>query len=115
LTQQTMTSATPTWRDRSPACAVAAMLLAFALPLALQAQSPVTPTPAQKSEQKPERMAKPETRIDGINDKTAAARSVAAKRQKLHECGIKWQDEKKAKGLTGKAAYLKFLSACMKS
>ena len=105
-----MTSATPTWRDRSLACAVAAILLALAIPLALQAQSPATPTSAQKSE----KMAKPETRIDGASEKTAGAKSVAAKRQKLHECGVKWQEEKKAKGLTGKAAYLKFLSACMK-
>jgi hypothetical protein len=106
-----MTPANPTRCDRSLACAVAVILLALAIPLALQAQSPATATPAQKSE----KMARPEARTDGANEKAAGAKSVAAKRQKLHECGIKWQDEKKAKDLTGKAAYLKFLSACMKS
>jgi hypothetical protein len=59
--------------------------------------------------QKSEKMAKP----DAATEKAGGAKSLAAKRQKLRDCGAKWQDEKKAKGLTGKAAYLKFLSACI--
>ena len=59
--------------------------------------------------QKSEKMARP----DASMEKAGGAKSLAAKRQKLRDCGAKWQDEKKAKGLTGKAAYLKFLSACI--
>ncbi len=85
------------------------MSLALAAPAALQAQS-TAPTPTQKSE----KAAKPDVHSDASADKPGGAKSVAAKRQRLHECGAKWQEEKKAKGLTGKAEYLKFLSACMK-
>lgn len=100
-----MTSATPKSRCRPLRRATMAILLVVATSAMLHAQSPA---PAQKSE----KMAKPDSRTDAASEKT---KSVAAKRQKLRECGIKWQEEKKAKGLTGKAAYLKFLSACMKS
>ena len=103
-----MTSALPKLQKRSLACAVLVTSLALAMPLALRAQSTATPAPAEKSE----KMARPDARTDSASEK---AKSVAAKRLKLHDCGIKWQEEKKAKGLTGKAAYLKFLSACMKS
>ncbi len=106
-----MTSATPKRRSCARACAALAISLAVAASAALHAQSPAAPAPPQKSE----KMARPETRTESANEKPPGAKSVAAKRQKLHECGIKWHEEKKAKGLTGKAAYLKFLSACMKS
>ena len=106
----TMTSATPKLHNCALACVVFAISLALALPGMLRAQSTV-PASVQKSD----KMAKPETRTDSSPEKTGGAKSVAAKRQKLRDCGIKWQDEKKAKGLTGKAAYLKFLSACLKS
>jgi hypothetical protein len=59
-------------------------------------------------------MARPDARIDPPADKAGNAKPPTAKRQKLRDCSAKWQDEKKAKGLTGKAAYLKFLSACVK-
>ena len=58
---------------------------------------------------------KPDVRINPATEKTGGgARPLAAKRLKLRDCSAKWQGEKKAKGLTGKAAYLKFLSACLK-
>jgi hypothetical protein len=101
----TMTSATSKLPPSSLACAVFAVSLALATPIALRAQSVAPAAAAQKSE----KMAKP----DAATEKASGAKSLAAKRQKLRDCGAKWQDEKKAKGLTGKAAYLKFLSACI--
>jgi hypothetical protein len=102
----TMTSATSKYPPYTLACAAFAVSLAFATPVALRAQSTSPATTAQRSE----KLAKP----DASTEKTGGARSLAAKRQKLRDCGAKWQDEKKAKGLTGKAAYLKFVSVCMK-
>jgi hypothetical protein len=105
-----MASATPKLHQCSLTGAVLAVSLALAMPLALQAQSPATPMPATKSD----KSAKPEARTESASEKSGGTKSVAAKRQKLRDCGVKWHDEKKANGLTGKAAYLKFLSACMK-
>ncbi len=105
-----MTSATPKLRCGPLRYATMAILLVVATSAVLHAQSSAPP-PVQKSE----KLAKPDTRTENASEKTGGAKSVAAKRQKLRDCGIKWQEEKKAKGLTGKAAYLKFLSACMKS
>jgi len=100
-----MIAATSHLPGRSLVCAVFAISLALAVPDALQAQS--TPQqPTQKSEKA--------LRVDPTAERSGAAKSVAAKRQRLRECGAKWQDEKKAKGLTGKTAYLKFLTACLK-
>lgn len=100
-----MTSATLKLPPSSLACAIFAVSLAFATPIALRAQSTPPATTAQKSE----KIAKP----DAATEKAGGAKSLAAKRQKLRDCGAKWQVEKKAKGLTGKAAYLKFLSGCI--
>jgi hypothetical protein len=104
-----MTSATSKLYHCSLACAAFAISLALATPTALRAQSGA-PATVQKSD----KMARPDTRGDPAAEKTGGAKSLAAKRQKLRDCGAKWQEEKKANGLTGKAAYLKFLSACMK-
>lgn len=109
LDASTMTSATSQLRHCCLVGAALAIALAFATPAALRAQS-TAPAAAQKSE----KMARPDTRIDTSAEKAAGAKSLAVKRQKLRDCGTKWQEEKKAKGLTGKAAYLKFLSTCMK-
>jgi hypothetical protein len=105
-----MTSASLKLHHRARTCAALAVALVLAAPAELRAQS--TPPAAP---QKSEKSAKPEVRTDAPADKAGGAKSVAAKRQKLHDCGAKWQDEKKTKGLTGKAAYLKFLAACLKS
>lgn len=104
-----MTSVTLRSSRSTFVCAAFVICLAAALPAALRAQS-TPPAPTQKSE----KMTRPDVRTDTSADKSTAAKSIAAKRQKLKDCGAKWQDEKKAKGLTGKAAYLKFLSACLK-
>jgi len=110
LINRSMTCATPKLRCGPVRRVTMAVLLVVATSAVLHAQSPAPP-PAQKSE----KLAKTDARTESASEKTGGAKSVAAKRQKLRDCGIKWQEEKKAKGLTGKAAYLKFLSACMKS
>jgi flagellar motility protein MotE (MotC chaperone) len=105
-----MTSVTSNLLGRFLVRTAFAFSLAFAAPVALRAQ-PAAQQPAQKSE----KMARPDARIDSAAEKAGSAKALTtAKRQKLRDCSAKWQDEKKAKGLTGKAAYLKFLSACVK-
>ena len=105
----TMTAATSKIHGRLPVCAALAISLALAAPVALHAQSTAA-APAQKSE----KTTRPDARIDPAAEKAGSAKSIAAKRQKLRDCSAKWQDEKKAKGLTGKAAYLKFVAGCLK-
>lgn len=41
-------------------------------------------------------------------------RPLTAQQQKLKDCGAKWQEEKKTKGVKGRDAWNKFRSACMK-
>ncbi len=69
--------------------ATMAILLVVATSAVLHAQSPAPP-PAQKSE----KLAKPDTLTDGASEKTGSAKSVAAKRLKLRDCGVKWHEEK---------------------
>lgn len=104
-----MTSATSHPHGRFLVRPAFAIALALAVPVALQAQST-----AQQPAQKSEKTVRPETRVDPTVERAAGAKSLAAKRQRLRDCSAKWQDEKKAKGLTGKTAYLKFLTACLK-
>ena len=82
-----------------------AISLTLVVPVALQAQS---------SAQQPTQRSEKTVRVDPAVERISGAKSPAAKRQRLRDCGAKWQDEKKAKGLTGKTAYLKFLTACLK-
>ena len=104
-----MTSATSNLHCRFLVCSALAISLALTAPVSLRAQSA-----AQQPAPKTEKAAKPEVRIDPAAEKAGSPRSTAAKRQRLRDCSTKWQDEKKAKGLTGKTAYLKFLTACLK-
>jgi hypothetical protein len=104
-----MPSVTSKPYHRTLAFAALSISVMLALPVGLQAQSTAA-APAQKTE----KAARPDVRIDPATEKAGGTRSIAVKRQRLRDCGAKWQDEKKAKGLTGKAAYLKFLSACLR-
>ena len=52
-------------------------------------------------------------------DKPAKTESKAAKKltpqqQKMKDCAAKWGDEKKAKKVSGRAEYNKFMSGCLK-
>jgi hypothetical protein len=44
-----------------------------------------------------------------------AAKKVTPQQQKMKDCAGKWQEEKKAKKVSGRAAYNKFMSGCLKS
>jgi hypothetical protein len=57
-------------------------------------------------------------KADGTDDAKAeakATRPLTAQQLKLKECGAKWQEEKKTKGVKGLEAWTKFRSDCMKS
>ena len=52
-------------------------------------------------------------------DKPAKTESKTTKKltpqqQKMKDCAAKWGDEKKAKKVSGRAAYNKFMSGCLK-
>lgn len=44
-----------------------------------------------------------------------AKKPLTAQQQKMKDCGAKWQEEKKAKGVKGREAWNKFRSDCLKS
>lgn len=48
-------------------------------------------------------------------DEVKAKRPLTAQQLKMKDCGAKWQEEKKAKGVKGLEAWNKFRSDCMKS
>lgn len=55
---------------------------------------------------------------DTKQDATAEPRAkkpLTAQQQKMKDCGAKWQEEKKAKGVKGREAWNKFRSVCLKS
>jgi hypothetical protein len=57
-------------------------------------------------------------KADGTDDAKAEAkakRPLTAQQLKLKDCGAKWQEEKKTKGVKGLEAWNKFRSDCMKS
>jgi hypothetical protein len=48
-------------------------------------------------------------------DEAKAKRPLTAQQVKMKECGAKWQEEKKTKGVKGLDAWNAFRSDCMKS
>ena len=48
-------------------------------------------------------------------DEAKAKRPLTAQQLKMKDCGAKWQDEKKVKGVKGRDAWMAFRSECMKS
>jgi hypothetical protein len=42
------------------------------------------------------------------------AKKLTPQQQKMKDCAAKWQDEKKAKKVSGRDAYRKFMSGCLK-
>jgi hypothetical protein len=80
-------------------------ILTAALAAALMS-APLAPALAQAKTEKPAAAATTTT--------PAPAKKLTAQQQKMKDCGAKWQEEKKAKGVKGKAAYQKFLSTCLK-
>jgi Ni/Co efflux regulator RcnB len=52
---------------------------------------------------------------DDAKAEAKAKRPLTAQQLKLKDCGAKWQEEKKTKGVKGLEAWNKFRSDCMKS
>lgn len=68
----------------------------------------------------PKAETKPATKT-GTSSPTAASdkaakpkRPLTAQQQKMKDCGAKWQEEKKTKGVKGREAWNKFRSECLK-
>jgi hypothetical protein len=66
--------------------------------------------------------AKPEIKVaakaepaDDAKTEAKTKRPLTAQQQKLKDCGAKWQEEKKTKGVKGLEAWNKFRGDCMKS
>jgi hypothetical protein len=87
---------------KSVLAALAVAALVTAMPLAAQAQS----TQSQSTSK-------------STSDKKTTAKTTEKKltpqQQKMKDCSAKWQDEKKAKKVSGKTAHNKFMSTCLKS
>ena len=93
----------------------------LALGLAIQpsghalAQESKTESKAESKSQTKSASAKSgDAKQDGAAE-AKAKKPLTAQQLKMKECGAKWQDEKKAKGVKGREAWNKFRSACLKS
>ena len=76
-------------------------LLAAAMATALIA-APLAPALAQAKTEKSEKTEK------------KAAKKLTPQQQKMKDCAGKWKEEKTAKKVSGRAAYNKFMSGCLK-
>ena len=86
---------------KSVLAAVVAAGLATAVPLAsAQAQS----TQSQST-----------SKSKSTSEKKTTEKKLTPQQQKMKDCSAKWQDEKKAKKVSGKTAHNKFMSGCLKS
>jgi len=55
-------------------------------------------------------------KTDGAEEaKAAAKRPLTAQQLKLKDCGAKWPEEKKTKGVKGRDAWNKFRGDCLRS
>lgn len=90
---------------KSISSAIACGLLAFSL--MTLGQAPALAQGAPKAETTSPTAA--------ASDKAAKPkRPLTAQQQKMKDCGAKWQEEKKTKGVKGREAWNKFRSECMK-
>jgi Ni/Co efflux regulator RcnB len=76
-------------------------LLAAAMATALIA-APLAPALAQAKTEKSDKAEK------------KAAKKLTPQQQKMKDCAGKWKEEKAAKKVSGRAAYNKFMSGCLK-
>jgi hypothetical protein len=98
---------------KSISSAVACGLLAFSL-LTL-GQAPALAQGAPKAETKAATKTESTSPTAAASDKAAKPkRPLTAQQQKMKECGAKWQEEKKTKGVKGREAWNKFRSECLK-
>jgi hypothetical protein len=83
-----------------------ALSMPLMLPPAAQAQATDTAKSDKKSTAK-----SGDTKAKTTDSDT---KKLTPQQQKMKDCGAKWQAEKKAKNVSGKEAYQKFLSKCLK-
>lgn len=97
--------------SRISAKTMLAALLAGALMVA-QAAPPAFAQATEKAKSE-----KPDKKSTKAGDEKAEtkAKTLTPQQQKMKDCGAKWQAEKKAKGVSGKEAYQKFLRTCLKT
>ena len=97
--------------SRTLLSALLAAVFALSAPASVFAQ---TAEPAKSAAKK---AAKSETKSDAKSDEKAkpAKKPLTAQQQKMKDCGAKWQEEKKSKGVKGRAAYNAFNKECLKS
>lgn len=90
---------------KSISCTIACGLLAFSLMTLGQTAALAQGAPKTETE----------SRAAAAGDKAEKPkRPLTVQQQKLKDCGAKWQEEKKAKGVKGREAWNKFRSDCMK-
>lgn len=60
--------------------------------------------------------AKTDTKTDKTKKEPAKAaeKKLTPQQQKMKDCAAKWKDEKATKKVSGRAAYNKFMSGCLK-
>lgn len=95
---------------------VAGVLLTLVLAVALvatDAQPALSQIAPKADADKAEKKSGAKTKSDTGDGKSK--RPLTAQQQKLKDCGAKWQEEKKAKGVKGRDAWNKFRSECLKS
>ena len=84
--------------------------------LATAVIAPVVPSAlAQDAPKADTRVAAKSDGADDAKVDVKAKRPLTAQQLKLKECGAKWQEEKKAKGVKGREAWDKFRGDCLKS
>jgi hypothetical protein len=90
---------------KSISSAIACGLLAFSLMTLGQAAALAQGTPKTETT----------SPTAAASDKAAKPkRPLTAQQQKMKDCGAKWQEEKRTKGVKGREAWNKFRSECMK-
>lgn len=99
-------------RSSRPFTLLAAVLAGvLSMPLALSSAAYAQATDTAKSDKKS--TAKSGDTKAKESDATEK-KKLTPQQQKMKDCGAKWQAEKKAKNVSGKEAYQKFLSKCLK-
>jgi hypothetical protein len=90
---------------KSVLAAVVAVAFVTAVPLA----------PAQAQSTQSQSTSKSKSTSEKKTTAKTTEKKLTPQQQKMKVCSAKWQDEKKAKKVSGKTAHNKFMSTCLKS
>ncbi|MGE0565755.1 MAG: PsiF family protein [Pseudolabrys sp.] len=88
-------------------------VMAALISATLFAAVPLSSATAQSAKQ--EETAKPAAKKKSSKKKATAEKKVTPQQQKMKDCAAKWGEEKKAKSVSGRTAYRKFMSGCLKA